>query len=341
MQSAEDHAETASPCWEGNKSEGKGHQGNCSHPLFISASLFSLVTNPTQLSCVELAWNKAEPEQGKSHPAPQDLAVSAMWKKSGVSDPWAWPIWSHHKGSSVGWEEEKCCGFHELNRSPPNRESGWCPLLSYHSTHLRAAAWETCCWEASEHERSKLKTPTELTNSLVQALPSNAILCSSSSPSSSLGMSSVEARWYFLHLLPGTWLHIHQGAGWLAGHAGLQGGSTLQRRQSLVQLVAFGEDPPSPTSPSQPVAGNALPWPTTSGLHWVWDSSGKAAASTAGSPACQAAANEPCTFQGCRRGEKLWAASGLGWNSRSWWLVKASWVYYLSARDTCPKASLL
>lgn len=138
MQSAEDHAETASPCWEGNKSEGKGHQGNCSHPLFISASLFSLVTSPTQLSCVELAWNKAEPERGKSHPAWQDLAVSAMWKKSGVSDPRVWLIRAYHKGSSVGWREEKCV----VVSMSPAEVSQRGRVAGAHCSSIRVHTWE-------------------------------------------------------------------------------------------------------------------------------------------------------------------------------------------------------
>lgn len=78
------------------------------------------------------------------------------------------------------------------------------------------------------------------------------------------------------------------------------------RKQSLLQLVAFGEDLSLlPQAPSQP-AGSASPWQRGSGLHCAWDSSGKAAAAIAGSLDCQAAANEPCPFQGCReRGRAL------------------------------------
>lgn len=140
-------------------------------------------------------------------------------------------------------------------------------------------------------------------------------------------MSSVEARWYLLHLLPGTWLHGHGGAGWRAGQAGLQAGSTLQGSKVCSSRLLLVR--PYPVSHSSAGCRECC----------AWDSSAKAAAAIAGSPHCQAAANEPCASQGCRERGELWAATGLGWNTRSWWLVKASCAN--SARNTCPKASPL
>lgn len=116
------------------------------------------------------------------------------------------------------------------------------------------------------------------------------------------------------------------------------------RKQSLLQLVAFGVDqPPLPQAPSQPIAGSAPPWQTASGLHCVRDSSGKAAATIAGSPDCQAAANEPCTFQGCRERGRALSCQWPGLEHQE--LVAGESImcllHYLSAGDTRPKASLL
>lgn len=72
------------------------------------------------------------------------------------------------------------------------------------------------------------------------------------------------------------------------------------RKRSLLQLAAFEDQPPLPQAPSQPVAGIASPWQAAPVLRCTWDSPGKAAAAIAGSPDCQAAANEPRACQGCR-----------------------------------------
>lgn len=116
------------------------------------------------------------------------------------------------------------------------------------------------------------------------------------------------------------------------------------RQQSLLQLVAFGEEQaPLEQAPSQPVAGSASPWQTAPTLHCMRDSSGKAAAAIAGFPDCQAAANEPCTCQGCRerRGESselpvAWAGTEeLVTGERAMCLLCC-----FSAGDTSPKGSL-
>jgi len=60
-----------------------------------------------QPGCVELAWNEAEPEPGKSQLARWGLAVSAMPEKARVSHPQAQSVQSYHKGSNVGLVGEK------------------------------------------------------------------------------------------------------------------------------------------------------------------------------------------------------------------------------------------
>lgn len=133
---------------------------------------------------------------------------------------------------------------------------------------MRAAAWETCCWEANEHERNKLKTPTVLTNSLVQALPSNAILLFQQlpqlQPGNELGRSQMvlppSAPWHLAAYTSGS--RVTSWAGRTARW------KHFARKQSLLHLIAFGEDlPPLPQAPSQPVAGSTSPWPRASGLH--------------------------------------------------------------------------
>lgn len=108
MQSAEDCAVTAYPCWEGNKTEGKGHQGTCSHPLFISASPCSPMTSPTQLGCLELAWSKAEPEPGEAQLAPWGPKAAGTPKQARASQPRAQPVQSWCRGIGMGTQVVVC-----------------------------------------------------------------------------------------------------------------------------------------------------------------------------------------------------------------------------------------
>lgn len=132
------------------------------------------------------------------------------------------------------------CGFHESIRSPPDRDSGWTPLLSYQGTHMRAAAWETCCWEPMSIKEASLRLlsthklsspgPPKQCHPLFQQLPQLQ-------PGNELGGSQMvpppSAPW---HLAARTW--GSRVASWAGRTASWE---HFARKQSLLQRVAFGE----------------------------------------------------------------------------------------------------
>lgn len=130
-------------------------------------------------------------------------------------------------------------------------------------------------------------------------------------------------------------VHIREQGDWLGREEGKMGSTA--RKQSLLQLVLFGENQPLlARSPSQPAAGSASPWQTAPTLHCTWDSSGKAAAAIAGSPDCQAAANEPCICQGCRERGRALGCQWHGLEQRSWCGEKDMCLLYCSSLQGIP-----